>query len=890
MSASKRSFLAPECLQVSSMDCGVAAVSTLLAGYGIAASYERLRELCQTSIDGTAVDSLEDLCNGLGLDVCQHVVPIDSAADVMEGRYPLIAIISRGSVIPHYVTVWRRVGSYLQVMDPSGGRRWVHVRKFESELFRLRFRLSTEDWGVWMQSNSFRDALEHRARAFLTPATADRVIEDAFEQMDVAEISALDASLRLVHTTARASGGKNRSWNDELFGRAFAAALKGERFPEEMRAIIPEKDNVATLGAVLLAPARAGDDAERLRPDAAVASTSGQRLGAPRFEGATASASPGPTPSTLRELSRILADVRRFVLALLLGVFTVTIATTFELVAYRAALDAPRLFTTFGSRIGASMAIAALVLVILALEAAAVFGGARLGRHFELELRMATLFSLPRVDDHFVRSRPISDLAYRAHNLVTVRQLPSSALAAARALGDLTVTLAAIAWLDTRYLSPVLVGGALLALTLFATRSRLRELDTRNQVHASRLLTLFLDALRGSRPIRLHGYQDAFRADQRRELKLWRATGTALVHTSARLEAVTGFVGTALLVAVFSVFAASRGDPRIFILLAFWAFRIPPTIQALIAFAQTYPVQKLALSRLLEVTRYSSAPEFPAPSVAEGGGRAVSIRFRGASVVANGSPILTGVDLDVPSGQHVAIVGPSGSGKSTLVSLLLGFHRPAEGEVLVDGAPLGEAELSRLRSITAWVDPTVQLWNGTVGQNVEYAVHGLARRPFLETAEASGLVGVLDNLERGLDTLVGPDGCLVSGGEGQRIRLARALRRARTGLVVLDEAFRGLDRPTREALARNARNAWRDATMFFVSHDIRNALEFDRVLVIEGGRIVEDGRPLELRDRPSRFRELLHAEQRALEQLWGSDVWRRVRIAAGRIVDDPAAS
>jgi ATP-binding cassette subfamily B protein len=871
------------------MDCGVAAVATLLAGYGIAVSYERLRELCQTSVDGTSIDSLDDLCNDLGLDVCQHVVRVDTVADVMEGRYPLIAVISRGSPLAHYVTVWRRVGKYLQVMDPSGGRRWVHIRKFESELYRHPFRLSTESWRVWMNSSSFRDALELRARACLTPARTARISE-AFERMDAREVSAIDASLRLVDITARAAGRKPRSWNDELFDRAFDDAMRGEQFPEEMRAILPDDDHVRTVGAVLLAPARAGKEPKSPRPDAAEAPSLGQRLVAPRFEGATASVSPVGHRWTFRELNRIVADVRPFVFALLVGVVTLTIATTFELVAYRAALDAPHLFKTFGSRIGASAAIATLATVILTLEAAAAFGSAKLGRYFELELRMATLFSLPRVDDHFIRSRPVSDLTYRAHNLVRVRQLPSSALAAARALGDLIVTLAAIAWLDTKYVSPVLVGGALLAVALVATRSRLRELDTRNQIHASRLLTLFLDALRGLRPIRLHGYQDAFRADQRRELELWRATGTDLVYANARLEAVNGFAGTALLVAVFSAFVTSRGDPRIFVLLAFWAFRIPPTIKALIALAQTYPVQRLALSRLLEVTRYSSAPESDGPPAVEGNGRGVSIQLRRASVVANGTPILTGVDLDVPSGQHVAIVGPSGSGKSTLMSLLLGFQRPAEGEVLVDGAPLGEVELRGLRSVTAWVDPSVQLWNGTVRQNVEYAVHGFARRPFLETAETSGLVGVLDNLERGLDTLVGAEGCLVSGGEGQRIRLARALRRAQTRLVVLDEAFRGLDRPTRALLARNARNTWRQTTMFFVSHDIGHALEFDRVLVIEGGRIVEDGRPLALRDRPSRFRELLDSEQRALDELWGTNEWRRVRIADGRMIDDRVAS
>src|SRR5207247_204276 len=158
---------------------------------------------------------------------------------------------------------------------------------------------------------------------------------------------------------------------------------------------------------------------------------------------------------------------------------------------------------------------------------------------------------------------------------------------------------------------------------------------------------------------------------------------------------------------------------------------------------------------------------------------------------------------DVPAGSHVAIVGPSGAGKSSLVGLLLGWHKPSVGRVVVDGEPLGGARLARLRRETAWVDPAIQLWNRSL----------------------------LDNLRSGARD---------QGGEGQRVRFGRALVRGDARLVILDEPFRGLDRTKRRELLSKARELWRGATLLCVTHDVAETLGFERVLVVEGGRVVED--------------------------------------------------
>jgi ATP-binding cassette subfamily B protein len=121
------------------------------------------------------------------------------------------------------------------------------------------------------------------------------------------------------------------------------------------------------------------------------------------------------------------------------------------------------------------------------------------------------------------------------------------------------------------------------------------------------------------------------------------------------------------------------------------------------------------------------------------------------------------------------------------------------------------------------------------------------------------------------------------------VRLGRALLRADARLVILDEPLRGLDRARRRELMRRARAHWSAATLLCVTHDVGETLDFDRVLVVEGGRIVEDARPAELSARAgSRYRQLLDAETEIRSGLWSSPEWRRVELVGGRLLEHPA--
>jgi ATP-binding cassette subfamily B protein len=327
------------------------------------------------------------------------------------------------------------------------------------------------------------------------------------------------------------------------------------------------------------------------------------------------------------------------------------------------------------------------------------------------------------------------------------------------------------------------------------------------------------------------------------------------------------------------------------LLFVYWALSLPMLGRDLAGIIRQFPAFRNILARILEpLSAPSSTPVADvAPSRdADRGG--VAIRFDHVDVRAGGHEILSQVALTIDAGEHVAIVGRSGAGKSTLVGLLFGWHTPAAGSVQIDGEPLAGARLVDLRRHTAWVDPSVHLWNRSLFDNLRYGDPDRLMTSIGSVVETAELSDVLEKLPAGLQSPLGEAGGLTSGGEGQRVRFGRALLREPARLVILDEPFRGLDRGTRHELLARARDIWRDATLICVTHDIEDTLSFERVIVLEEGRIVEDGTPSVLCTQPeSRYAALLAAERAVHADLWSAGRWRRWRMRDGSITEDEIA-
>jgi ATP-binding cassette subfamily B protein len=324
-------------------------------------------------------------------------------------------------------------------------------------------------------------------------------------------------------------------------------------------------------------------------------------------------------------------------------------------------------------------------------------------------------------------------------------------------------------------------------------------------------------------------------------------------------------------------------DAGAVLLLVYWALNLPALGQEIAIIAWQYPSYRNVTLRLLEplgALEQRAAGTTPAEAV----DAAVALRFENVDVVAAGHEILRDINLNISAGTHVAIVGASGAGKSSLVGLLLGWHRAASGRVLVDGVELDDQRLDQLRPHIAWVDPAVQLWNRPLLENLRYGLRDKPGMTIERAMDAAELTRVIERLPNALETPLGEGGGLVSGGEGQRVRLGRALLRPGVRLAILDEPLRGLDFEQRHKLLARSREIWRDATLLAISHDIAEAMAFDRVLVMEDGRIVEDGDPRELARNPaSRFHAMLEAESAILEEFWNAPEWRHLRLENGHL-------
>jgi ATP-binding cassette subfamily B protein len=211
------------------------------------------------------------------------------------------------------------------------------------------------------------------------------------------------------------------------------------------------------------------------------------------------------------------------------------------------------------------------------------------------------------------------------------------------------------------------------------------------------------------------------------------------------------------------------------------------------------------------------------------------------------TPAVDEVSFEVRRGETVALVGPSGSGKTTLVKLLVGLYRPARGRIVYDGQPQDRVALDRLRERIGFVTQDTQLFSGSIRENLQFVRPDASDGECLEVLERAACDGLLARADRGLDTLIGEGGVKVSGGEKQRLSIARALLR-RPQLLVFDEATSSLDSLTEEEVSRTIREVARDRRVMtvLIAHRLSTVMHADRIYVLEQGRIAEQGRHSEL--------------------------------------------
>jgi ATP-binding cassette subfamily B protein len=429
------------------------------------------------------------------------------------------------------------------------------------------------------------------------------------------------------------------------------------------------------------------------------------------------------------------------------------------------------------------------------------------------------------------------------------------------------VTLAVVAWPIALALLPfVLIAG----LAPVLMRARIDRLGAEARDALGLLGAYVTETIQGLADLvafqavdgRRRGFMDLGRGYQHIRLELLRD----LSSQTAQLELVTGLGGLA--VAVVGARLAAEHQLA--------ATTLPLLI--LLALASFLPISEIAnvsrqLADTIASTRRYYAVQREKPAVTDGplhppapaGGSA--IRFEGVSFSYPGArrPALSDIQLEVPAGSTMALVGPSGAGKTTIANLLLRFWDPSTGRILIDGVDLHDFQLDHLRARMSLVSQDTYLFNDTLRANVRLARPEADNAAIHRALEQAALADFVASLPEGLDTMVGERGVQLSGGQRQRVAIARAfLKNAPT--LILDEATSHLDAVS-EAQVREALGAlMRNRTTIVIAHRLSTVRDADRLAVLDRGRLVETGTHGELLARNGLYSRLIRHQLASAQQ------------------------
>ena len=245
------------------------------------------------------------------------------------------------------------------------------------------------------------------------------------------------------------------------------------------------------------------------------------------------------------------------------------------------------------------------------------------------------------------------------------------------------------------------------------------------------------------------------------------------------------------------------------------------------------------------------------------GARATQIRgeieFRGLNFAYNGVPVLHEINLRVPAGSSLAIVGPTGSGKTTLVSLIPRIYDAAPGSVLIDGRPVREFPLEPLRRQIGFVPQETFLFSETIRENIAFGKADATEEEVRSAAEAASIAQDIEEFPERYRTLVGERGITLSGGQKQRTAIARAIIR-NPRILILDDALSSVDTHTEDKILNHLREVMQGRTTIFISHRVSTVRNADRIAVLHAGRIVELGTHDELLARNGYYSDLYNKQ------------------------------
>jgi ATP-binding cassette subfamily B protein len=500
-----------------------------------------------------------------------------------------------------------------------------------------------------------------------------------------------------------------------------------------------------------------------------------------------------------------------------------------------------------------------------------------ISREVEYELRSDLFAHLTLLDARYYQRHRVGDLMSRAmSDLSAVRMvLGPGIMYTASTLATFVGTVALMARISPRLLLLSLVPLALVSVLVRYFGRRIHDRFEAVQAQLSAMSALVQENLSGARVVRAYAQEPA-------ELARFHEVNEEYVRRNRRLVRMYGalYPGIQLLMGTGTVIVLWLGGRQVvsgtitlgeFVAFGAYLTMLHWPMIALGWVVNIFERGEASMGRIAQVLGEPPAIADP-PQPHQGGELQGEVEFRHLTFAYEPDrPVLRDVTLRVPAGRTVAIVGATGSGKSTLVSLIPRLYDPPPGTVFVDGVDVRDLPVARLREAVGFVPQETFLFSETVGENVAFgiAADGLPPEAVRERAERSARTAQLAkdvaDFPRGYETMVGERGITLSGGQKQRTALARALA-TDPRILVLDDALSAVDTYTEEEVLRGLREVRRTRTTFLVSHRVSTVKDADLIVVLQDGRVVEEGTHDTLVARGGYYAEL-HRRQLLEEQI-----------------------